>query len=148
MYGAALAQLLVWNRDVDCGSVRHPPVGARVQRDVETRRELSVPKGRVQGAAGGWTGGQVCPLVNSNPFPKGKTAMYSNKNEENRLVAKARRAARRVGLRVCKSRGRVYIPNLDDFGELMLVDPMTNAVVAGARFDLSAEEVIEICSRI
>ncbi len=74
--------------------------------------------------------------------------MYSNKNEENRLVAKARRAARRVGLRVCKSRGRVYIPNLDDFGELMLVDPMTNAVVAGARFDLSAEEVIEICSRI
>jgi hypothetical protein len=43
-----------------------------------------------------------------------------------------------------KSRWRV--DTLDNFGEFMLIDPSGNFVVAGSRFDLSAEAVIEYCS--
>jgi hypothetical protein len=55
--------------------------------------------------------------------------------------ARARRAARRAGLIARKSR----LNSIDNFGEFMLVDPSTNFAVAGSRFDLSAEDVIEIC---
>jgi hypothetical protein len=60
------------------------------------------------------------------------------------LEQRARRAARRVGLLAKKSRWRV--DTLDNFGEFMLIDPSGNFVVAGSRFDLSAEAVIEYCS--
>jgi hypothetical protein len=51
---------------------------------------------------------------------------------------RARRIARRAGLMVCKNRQQCHGNNL---GGLMLFDPYRNAVVAGARFDLSADDV-------
>lgn len=63
---------------------------------------------------------------------------------ENALEHRARRAARRVGLLAQKSRWRVG--TIDNHGGFVLIDPYTNAVVDGSRFDLSAEEVLEHCS--
>jgi hypothetical protein len=59
------------------------------------------------------------------------------------LDARARRAAKRVGLYARKSRWRAG--SIDNYGEFMLVDPSTNLAVAGFRFDMSPEEVIEYC---
>jgi hypothetical protein len=59
--------------------------------------------------------------------------------------ARARRAARCIGLMACKSRCRFH--HLDNYGGFMLVDPYRNAVVAGERFELSAEDVIALCAR-
>jgi len=50
------------------------------------------------------------------------------------LDARARRAAKRVGLYARKRRGGY-----------MLVDPFLNAVVRGGAFELSAHDVFEIC---
>ena len=61
-----------------------------------------------------------------------------------RLEARARRAAKRVGLVARKSRWRQG--SIDNFGEFMLVDPYRNFAVAGSRFDMSAEQVIEFCA--
>jgi len=61
---------------------------------------------------------------------------------EKRLDGKARRAARRQGWYVTKSRKAEDANNL---GGYMLVDAETNGVVAGSRYELSAEEVIEMC---
>ena len=47
------------------------------------------------------------------------------------------------GLIARKSRWRR--DTVDNHGEFMLVDAHTNNVVAGERFDMSAEEVIEYC---
>jgi hypothetical protein len=55
----------------------------------------------------------------------------------------ARRAARRVGLVARKSRWRKY--SIDNHGDFIIIDPSTNGVVAGSRFDLTAEEVVEWC---
>ena len=55
----------------------------------------------------------------------------------------ARRAARRVGLVAIKSRWRKY--SVDNFGDFMIVDPSSNFVVAGSRFDLTAADVIAYC---
>jgi hypothetical protein len=63
---------------------------------------------------------------------------------ENALDQRVRRAARRVGLLACKSRWRAG--SIDNLGGFMLVDPMTNFVVDGSRYDLSAEYVISYCS--
>lgn len=60
------------------------------------------------------------------------------------MEAKARRVARKAGLVVHKSRERD--PHLHDLGGLQLVDPSTNKVVAGLRFELSPENVIEFCA--
>ena len=59
----------------------------------------------------------------------------------NALEQRARRAARRVGLRAKKSRRRGG--TIDNRGDFMLLDPHRNFVVACLRFDLSAEDVIE-----
>lgn len=56
---------------------------------------------------------------------------------------RARRAAKRVGLLARKSRGALSIDNRDGF---MLIEPLHNRVISGERFDLSSEEVIELCS--
>jgi hypothetical protein len=69
----------------------------------------------------------------------------SNNRELDRLEARARRAARAVGLIACKSRQRAHVPNLDNFGEFMLVDAEGNYVVAGGRYDMSAEQVLDYC---
>jgi len=58
------------------------------------------------------------------------------------LDARARRAARSCGLRLCKSRR--YRPP-DDLGEYMLLNPEYNSSVLGFKYDASAEEVLEYC---
>lgn len=59
------------------------------------------------------------------------------------IDARARRAAARCGLRAIKS--RTQNTHYNDEGQYMLVDDR-NIVVAGARSELSAEEVIDFCS--
>lgn len=61
------------------------------------------------------------------------------------LDARARRVAARVGLIATKSRQRTYVPNLDNLGEFALIDREQKFIVAGARFELTAEAVIEFC---
>jgi hypothetical protein len=58
------------------------------------------------------------------------------------LDQNARRAARKVGLIAKKRRGR---HSLDNLGEFMLIDPRSNCVVRGPRFDMTAREVITFC---
>jgi len=62
---------------------------------------------------------------------------------EKALDGRARRAAKRVGLRARKSRWRVG--TVDNYGEYALTDLHTNYIVAGERFNLSADEVIALC---
>jgi hypothetical protein len=59
------------------------------------------------------------------------------------LEARARRAAKRVGLIARKSRWR--IGTVDNLGEFAVIDPFSNAFVYGLRYDASAEDVIEYC---
>jgi hypothetical protein len=59
------------------------------------------------------------------------------------LEARARRAARSAGLVARKSRWRAN--SIDNSGGFMLVDPYSNVVVDGSRYDLSAEYVIDYC---
>lgn len=59
------------------------------------------------------------------------------------IDARARRAAACCGLRAIKSRRRN--PDFNNFGQYMLVDER-RCVVAGSRFELSAEDVIDICT--
>jgi hypothetical protein len=60
------------------------------------------------------------------------------------LEARARRAAKRVGLVATKSRWRK--DSLDNFGDFQLRDPNRNAVVGGSRYDLTAQQVIDWCT--
>jgi hypothetical protein len=54
---------------------------------------------------------------------------------------RARRAALKVGLLARKSRWRK--DSADNFGEFMIVDPTNNSVVAGARFEMTAADVVD-----
>ncbi len=58
------------------------------------------------------------------------------------LEARARRAAKRAGLRAVKSRKQESINN---FGEFMLVELDSSFIVAGYEFNLTPEDVIEYC---
>ena len=60
--------------------------------------------------------------------------MTANKAQEQKL----RRALNKCGYSLHKSRKRI---SLDNFGGYMIVDQHINCVVAGSRFDLSAENV-------
>jgi hypothetical protein len=60
-----------------------------------------------------------------------------------RIDHRARRAAKRVGLVARKSRRRAG--TVDNHGGFQLIEPLTNAVVRGERFDMSAEDVLEFC---
>ncbi len=60
------------------------------------------------------------------------------------LEARARRAAKRVGLVATKTRWRAN--SVDNYGGFQIVDPYYNTVVHGLRYNLSAEEVIEFCA--
>ncbi len=62
---------------------------------------------------------------------------------ETALEQRARRAARKAGYMARKSRWRA--DSIDNYGGFMLVDPYTNCVVNGARYDMSAEDVIDWC---
>jgi hypothetical protein len=68
----------------------------------------------------------------------------SESASESALESRARRAAKRVGLRATKSRWRR--DSIDNLGGFMLVDPYINGVINGSRYDLSAADVIELCS--
>ena len=59
------------------------------------------------------------------------------------MDARARRAAKRVGLVASKTRWRK--DSVDNFGGFMLIDASSNVVTCGTRWDMSAEEVIEYC---
>ncbi len=58
--------------------------------------------------------------------------------------ARARRAAGRVGLVVRKSRRQLSINNR---GQYLLLDPNNNRVVAGEKFDLTPDQIIDYCAR-
>jgi len=60
------------------------------------------------------------------------------------LEARARNAARSVGLIARKTRWRR--DSIDNRGGFMLIEPNGNRVVAGERFDMTAEDVIAYCS--
>ena len=59
------------------------------------------------------------------------------------LDSRARRAAKRIGLEARRSRWRR--DSIDNRGGFMLVN-QNNCIVAGERFDMSAEEVIAYCA--
>ena len=58
------------------------------------------------------------------------------------LDSRARRAAHKVGLKAHKSRRR---ESYDNQGGYMLIEPDRNLCVAGLRYDMPAEDVIEYC---
>ena len=60
------------------------------------------------------------------------------------IEARARRAARKVGLIAKKSRWRAG--SIDNYGGFMLIAPSGNYPVAGFRYDITAEEVLEYCA--
>lgn len=62
---------------------------------------------------------------------------------ETALDARARRAAKRAGLRATKTRWRQG--TVDNYGQFQLVDFRNNVVVLGVRFDATAAEVIKYC---
>jgi hypothetical protein len=57
------------------------------------------------------------------------------------LEQRARRAARRVGCRAVKSRRH---ESIDNCGGFQLIDAK-NWIVGGERFNLSAEDVLDVC---
>ena len=59
------------------------------------------------------------------------------------IEARARRAAKRVGWVARKSRWRAG--TVDNHGEFTIIDQFHNNILYGEKFDLSAEDVIEIC---
>lgn len=59
---------------------------------------------------------------------------------------RVRRLARRHGYRLHKSRQWKDVPNLDNFGEYMLIDADRNGIVLGSRFDATLEEIEEFFS--
>ena len=61
----------------------------------------------------------------------------------------ARYFAKKAGLKAVKSRWRR--PSIDNYGGYQLIDMNTNAVVAGLRFDLNADDVVkfsELCAAV
>lgn len=75
-----------------------------------------------------------------------KDASVAQPRDNDALDARARRAAARSGLRATKSTWRAG--TIDNRGGFMLADPLTNAVVVGHRFGLTAEDVIDRCREI
>jgi hypothetical protein len=59
------------------------------------------------------------------------------------LDARARRAARRVGLKAIKTRWRAN--SIDNYGGFSIIDPNRNLIVASEKFTMSADEVIDYC---
>jgi hypothetical protein len=58
------------------------------------------------------------------------------------LDTRARRAAKRMGLRAVRSRWRAH--SIDNLGGFQILNDR-NCIVGGVRFDMSAEDVIEYC---
>ena len=68
----------------------------------------------------------------------------SNAMTQEHSENQARRAAKRVGLMARKSRWRKG--SVDNFGEFMIIEPRGNYVLAGARFDYTADDVVVFCA--
>lgn len=66
--------------------------------------------------------------------------MKTESRSDAALDRRARAAAKRAGLLASRSRKRSG--SVDNYGHFMLVDPTTNFIVAGERFDMTAEDVI------
>jgi hypothetical protein len=62
---------------------------------------------------------------------------------EGALDQRARSAAKRAGLMAVRSRWRR--DSVDNRGGFQILDPYRNSILAGRRFDISAEEVIAFC---
>jgi hypothetical protein len=67
---------------------------------------------------------------------------------EQALDARARRAAYRAGYIARKTRWRsgTVDNHVDNHGGFALIEPRSNFIVLGSRYDLSAKEVIEWCA--
>jgi hypothetical protein len=92
----------------------------------------------------------TCPKYAGNPpaTPKGRLvvmAMITSALRDTALESRARREAKRVDLVATKSRGRKH--TTDDHGGFQLVDPRRHAVVIGSKYNLSAKDVIEFCTK-
>jgi hypothetical protein len=72
-------------------------------------------------------------------------AMITSALGDTALESRARRAAKRVNLVATKSRCRKN--PIDNLGGFRLVDPCRDAVVIGASYDLSPNDVIEFCTK-
>ena len=72
-------------------------------------------------------------------------AMITFALRDTALESRARREAKRVDLVATKSRSRK--PTTDNHGGFQLVDPCRHAVVIGSKYNLSAKEVIEFCTK-
>jgi hypothetical protein len=59
--------------------------------------------------------------------------------------SKARRLARRLGLRLIKSRQMI---SMDNLGNFMLVDASRNFMVGRGRFEWMADDVIKYCREL
>lgn len=59
------------------------------------------------------------------------------------LEQKARRAARKAGMMITKSRCGLSI---DNQGGFMIINPQNNTVIAGSKFELSPDDVIAFCN--
>ncbi len=66
------------------------------------------------------------------------------KKMETTLNSQAQRAASMAGYRAIKSRCRVG--SMDNYGRFMLINKNTNQLVAGARFELTADDIIAYCA--
>ena len=69
----------------------------------------------------------------------------TKKQSKQSTDARARRAAKSVGLYATKSRQRAAVPNLNNLGRFMLVDARHGFVIAGRGYSMSAEQVIAFC---
>lgn len=64
-------------------------------------------------------------------------------NVSKAMDSRARRAAKRAGLVAKRSRWRHG--TVDNQGGFMVIEPRTNTVRDGVRFDMSPQEVVEYC---
>lgn len=69
---------------------------------------------------------------------KGASMVESKKSA---MEVRLRRAARKRGMRLVKSRAREI--NIDNHGEYMLVDDRANTVIAGERYNATLEQLVD-----
>jgi hypothetical protein len=65
--------------------------------------------------------------------------------EQEHSEAQARRAAKRVGLQARKSRWRAN--SIDNRGEFQVIDPMRNTIIAGEKYNFTADDVVAFCAK-
>ena len=67
-----------------------------------------------------------------------------NSNSDAAREARARRTARRVGLRAKKSRS--FRCTIDNYGGFTIMELTSNRILAGERLDMTAQDVIDFCA--